>query len=70
MNKIVLPTYLSNDKESLIFSHDEIEVVHGILLDSNYLLEQLQCVIKAVKLWCGDNNILNNDIPQVFLPNV
>ena len=48
MNKASLPTYLSNDKESLIDSYDEIEGGHGLPLDSNCLLEQFQRVINAV----------------------
>ena len=36
-------------------------------LESNYLLDQLQCSIKAAKFWCGDNDILNNFTLQVFL---
>ena len=47
----------SKDKYLLIFSSAEIEGVHGITLVSYDLLEQLQSVIKAVKCWCGDNNI-------------
>ena len=54
MNKIVRPTYLSNYKEYLIFSASDTEGVHGLTLDSNYLLGQLNNVIKSVKLWCGD----------------
>ena len=69
MHKIGCPTYLSNDKESLIVSATEIEGGHGLPLDSNSLLDQLQCVIKAVKCWCGDNEILNNATPQVFTPS-
>ena len=37
-------------------------------LDSNYLLDQLQRYTKAVKFWCGDNDILNNVNLQIFLP--
>ena len=68
MNKIGRPTYLSNDKEYLIVAADDIEGGHGPPLDSNYLSEQLQQAIKAVKCWCGDNYILKNTAPQVFLP--
>ena len=50
MNKIGRPTYLNNDKESLIVAASEIEGGHDLPLDSNYLLENLQRVIKAVKL--------------------
>ena len=49
MNKIVLPTYLSNEKEYLIVAASDIESTHDLLLDSNSLLEQLQIDIKAVK---------------------
>ena len=48
MNKAGLPTYLGNDKESLIDSYDEIKGGHGLPLDSNCLLEQFQRVINAV----------------------
>ena len=41
MNKIGRPTYLSNDKEYLIVSADEIEGGHVLPLGSNYLLDQL-----------------------------
>ena len=36
-------------------------------LDSNYLLCQLQHSIKSVKFWCGNNDIVNNAILQVFM---
>ena len=68
MNKIVQPTYLSNEKESLIVSSTDIEGVHGIPLGINYILYQLQRDIKAFKLCCGDNYILDNVTPQVFTP--
>ena len=35
MNKIGLPTYLSNDKESLIVADADIEGGHGLTLNSN-----------------------------------
>ena len=69
MNKIGRPTYLSNDKEYLIVAVDENEVGHGLPLDSNHILDQLQHVIKSVKFWCGDNETPNNVIPQVFSPS-
>ena len=68
MNKIVRSTYLSNDKDSLIVEDAEIEGGRGLPLDINYLLDQFQPVINDVKLWCGDNDILNNVTPQVFPP--
>ena len=46
MNKIVCPTCLSNDKVHLIVASDKIEGGHFLPLDSNFLLEQLKCVIK------------------------
>ena len=49
-NKAGIPTYLSNENESLIYSYDEIEGGYGLPLDSTYLLEQLQRVINAVFL--------------------
>ena len=67
MNKIGYPTYLSNYKESLLFTASDIEVCHGPSLDSNSILDHLQRSIKAVKFWCGDNEILNNVTLQVFL---
>ena len=69
MNKIVQPTYLSNDKESLIVAAYDIECGHGPRLGVNYILEQLQCVIKTVKRWCVDNYILKNVTPQLFRPS-
>ena len=69
MNKLGLPTYLSNDKESLIVADDEIEGDHFLTLEIDSLLDQFQCAIKAIKLWCGDNGILNNVTPQVFPPS-
>ena len=48
MNKSGFPNYLGNDKEYWIYSYDEIEGGHGLPLDSNYLLEQLQHVINDV----------------------
>ena len=59
MNKIGLPNYLSNDKESLIVASDDIEGGHGLHLDSNSILDQLHCVIKAVKFCCSNNDIIN-----------
>ena len=38
LNKIVCPTYLSSDKDYLIVSDAEIEGVHGLPLDNNYIL--------------------------------
>ena len=38
MNKIGRPTYLSNDKESLIFAAADIKGGHGLPLDGNYIL--------------------------------
>ena len=70
MNKIGRPTYLSNDMESLIVVAAEIEGGHGLPLESNFILGQLQCVIKAVKLLCGDNDIINNATPQLFMPSL
>ena len=37
MNKVVCPTYLSNENESLIDQSDEIEGGHGLPLENNYL---------------------------------
>ena len=67
MNNIGRPNYLSNDKDSLIVVASDIEGDHVLPLDSNYLLDQLQHVIKAVKFWCSNNDVLNNTTPQVFL---
>ena len=69
MNKIGCPTYVINDNESLIVADNYIEGGHGLPLDSNSILEQLKFFIKSVKLWCGDNYILKNSTPQVFLPS-
>ena len=63
MNKVDIPTYLSNNKESLIVATTDIQGGHGPPLDSNSILEQLQRVIKAFKCWYGDNYILNNVTP-------
>ena len=52
MNITGRPTYLSNEKESLIFVAVDIEGGHDLPLESNSLLEQLYSVIKAVKFWC------------------
>ena len=71
MNKIGSPTYLSNPKESLMVTAADIDVghvPHGPPLDINYFLDQLQRSIKDVKLWCGDNSILNNVTLKLFLP--
>ena len=69
MNKIVHPTYLSNEKKYLVVASADIEGVHGIPLDSTYILDHLQRDIKAVKFCCGDNYILDNVTLQVFTPN-
>ena len=48
INKIVHPTYLSNNDESLIFAAYKIEGGHGLPLDIHALLDQLQIVAKGV----------------------
>ena len=68
MNEIVRPTYLSNTKEYFIVTATNIEGGHCLPLESSYLLDQLQCIIKAIKCWCGYIDILKNVNPQVFLP--
>ena len=64
MNKIGRPTYLGNDKESLIVADSDIGGGHGLPLDINYLLEHMERIIKAVKCWYGDNYIINNVTPE------
>ena len=49
MIKIGRPTYIINDKDSLIVADAKIGGGNGLPLDIIYLLEQLQRVIKAVK---------------------
>ena len=66
MNKIGSPNYLINNKDYLIFVAADIEGEHVITLESNYILGHLQCIIKAVKCYSGDNGIINNTTPQVF----
>ena len=58
MNKIVHPTYLIDDEESLIVTIAKIEGLNGLPLESHALSDQMQCILKATKCWCGDNNIL------------
>ena len=48
MNKMGLPTYLSNDKEYLIVTDADIEGGQGLPLDNIYLLDQMQRIIKAI----------------------
>ena len=55
MNKMVHPTYLGNENKYLIVVAADIEGVHGIPLDSTYILDWFQRDIKAVKFCCGDN---------------
>ena len=43
----------------------KIEDGHGLTLEINSILEQFQRAIKAFKLLCGNNDILNNVTPQV-----
>ena len=69
MNKIGLPTFLSNNKEYLIVTAADIEGGHGPPLGGNCLLGKLQRSIKPVNFWCGDNDILNNITLQVFMPS-
>ena len=69
MNKIGCPTYLSNEKKSLIASPADIESDNGLPLDSNYFLGQLKNVIKAVNFGYSDNDILKNFTPQEFPPS-
>ena len=49
MNKIGHPNYLSNDKESLIFTAADIEGGHEPHLGINSIFEQLHRSIKAIK---------------------
>ena len=67
MNIIGSTAYLSNNKKYLMVAADDIEGGRVLTLESNSLLEQLQHITKAVKLWCGDNDIINNFTPQVLL---
>ena len=67
MNKISFITYLISDKDSLIVSDSEIKGVHGLPLDINSILGQFKRVIKNVKCWCGDNDIIDNFTPNYFL---
>ena len=60
MKKSGFPTYLSQYKDSLMVASSEIEVAHGPPLDSQYLLDQVQRVNKAIKGHPGDNNINKN----------
>ena len=53
----------------MIVTAANIEVVHDPSLDSNYILDPLQRSINAVKLLCGDNEIINDVTLQVFLPS-
>ena len=69
MNKIGLPTYFSNGEEYLIVSVDDIEGGNLLPLDINFTWEQFQPVIKSVKFWYYNNDILNNVTPQVFTPS-
>ena len=66
MNKIGRPTYPINYKESFIVATANIYGGHGLTLDSNFHLRQLQHIIKAVKFWCSGNEILNMVTPEVF----
>ena len=66
MNKIVRPTNLSNDKESLLVVSDQIEGGYGLPVDSHYILDQLHSFIKSINFWFGYNDILNNITPQVI----
>ena len=68
MNKIGRPTYLSNENESLIVAAADMEGDHVLLVDINFLLEQLQHVIKAIKFWCDNNDIIDSVTPQVLPP--
>ena len=49
MNKIGFPTELNNGNDYLIVADEEIEGGHDLPMDSNYLLQQLQRVIKSFK---------------------
>ena len=69
INKIGLPTYRSNEKEYLIVAAAEIEGGRGLPLESNSIFKQLQRIIKAAKCWCGDNEIIKNSTPQLFMPS-
>ena len=53
INKMGRPTYLSNDRGSLVVLDYGIGGGHGLPLVSNYILDKLQHIINAVKLRCG-----------------
>ena len=42
------PTYLNPDEEALVVASAEIEVAHGLPIDVNTLVNELQLVIRAV----------------------
>ena len=69
MNKIVFLPYLGDDQESLMVANAGIKGVHGLPLDGNSPLYQLQRVIKSIKCWCCDNEIPKNVTTQVFPPS-
>ena len=58
MKKNARPTYLDEDKESLVIASAEIEGGHGLTFYCNSLSEKFQEFSKAVKSRCGDINIL------------
>ena len=53
-----LPTYLNEDKESLLIASGDVEGVHGLPFECHGVANQLQKFVNAVKSLCGDNNIL------------
>ena len=53
MKKIGHPSYLSNDKGSLIVAAADIEGGHGLPLDSTYILDQFHIFIKVFRFLCS-----------------
>ena len=54
--KILQETDLSNNKESLIVSADEIEGRPNFPLDMHSLADQSQHILKSFKLWIDYSN--------------
>ena len=66
MNKSGQPTYLNEDKESLVIATANIEGSHGLPFDCHGVAMQFQNVAKAVKSQCGDNEILHKSSMRYF----
>ena len=59
-NKVVRPTYLNSDEESLVIASADIEGAHGLSIDVNTLGAKMQFFIKSVNAQQSTKDITAN----------